>query len=348
MEDDSQLDELLELVSDMGADDGMPGYRALVHDLAAARERGDRRAEASLGLSLGMMLTAAARTVAAIGNAAGFPDVAIVNDRAIAELTAALSAAEAAGDAASARFALLQLADCHLRGLSPAQARPFLEQLIDRCDAPDNVVLRYEAVSRLGDCDLSVGEPASALGSYETALRLAEAIGDPAEEANQLGKLGSAFAARGQPAAALDRYRRSHALWVRIRDDSAVRDRVALHAGLLEPGVDPIISDLDDRIAAQEHALRLADSRAKLTPRQECHYRTANHCLNLMTNLGMRWRSPGERAAAQVGFDEECGLVRHNHEWVAEHAGEIEVAGRALPCLCHRRPLAPRLARGAS
>jgi tetratricopeptide (TPR) repeat protein len=326
---DAQVDEMLDMVSRMGAPHGMPGYRELVADLEAARARSDRGAEASLGLMLGTMLTATARTLAVIGDSPGFPDLpdlAVVNERAIAALGAAVAAAEAAGDVGSERLALLHLADCHLRGASPAQARPLLDGLIDRCDTPDTVNLRYEALSRLGDCDLTLGNAAAALASYKAAQGLAETIGDPAEQASQLGKLASSFAALDQPAKALDHYRRSRELWVQIRDDPAVRDQVVLHAGLLQPGVDPIISDVDKRIRALEGSVRLADSRASLSPRQECHYRTATHCLGLMADLGQRWRSGVDRPATQVAFEEEWGLVRHNQAWAAQHASELEVA----------------------
>jgi tetratricopeptide (TPR) repeat protein len=326
MENDAQLEEMLELVSSRVAAEGVPGYRKLVRDLDAARARRDRGAEASLGLMLGTLLTATARSIAAIGPRPGFPDLTTVNERTIAELKAALAAAEATGDAATERLVLLHLADCRLRGASPGDARPVIERLIDRCDTPDTDVLRYEAVSRLGDCDLTVGDAASALDAYGTALRLAEAVGDPAERASQLGKLASAFAALDRPAAALDHYRRSRELWVRIRDDALVRDQVVLHAGLLEPGVDPIIADVDERIRAQAHAVRLLESRASLSPRQECHYRTASHCLSLMADLGRRWHSSGERLVTQLAFDVEWGLVRHNQAWAAEHVAELEVA----------------------
>ena len=147
--DETQLEEMLELVSGMGASEGMPGYRQLRDELAAARDRGDRQAEASLGLTLGTLLGATARTVSVVGSGPGLPELSAVNERAMAELTAALEAAEATGDDDSSRFALLHLADCHLRDESPAAARPLLERLVDACEMPDNVALKYEALSRL-------------------------------------------------------------------------------------------------------------------------------------------------------------------------------------------------------
>lgn len=323
---DAQIGALLAAASDSSADQGLPSYPQLQADLARARDRADSQTEASVGLDLGTLTVSLARAIEASGGSDGLPPAAAVWELATAQLTAALQAAEAVGDDETVKLALLQLADCELGIGAPADAKTTLARLLQHCVLLKDVVLRYQALSRVGDCELTIGAAARALESYEAAFLLARDIADPAEQANQLGKIASAHAALNQLATASEYYRRSRMLWLRIHEDTNLRDQVVIHPNRVEFVADSLIVDLDKRIRELEIEQRRTESLANLSALQECRRRTAMHCLNIVADAAERWRSDGDRPATLRLFDEDWELVRHSQSWAADNATLLEAA----------------------
>ena len=247
--------------------------------------------------------------------------------RAADHFSAAYDAALIVGDDRTARWALLQLGDCHMQAGRQRQARQVLELALHGYQSGSDVVLRSQLLSKLGDCALELGDDGKALEWYQAALELAVELGDPGEEATDHGKVASAYFNLERFDLALEHYGQARDLFVHIRDDPAFRERIIFNRSLIEQTrAEPSISNTDRRIETASNRLRWVE---ELPRRDLVHARHAGYYLSQLNRVRDLYESDNarERSAALEKLDQEWGQISQGQRWAGAHAMEYALAG---------------------
>ena len=328
---DGQLDALLDSISAASQNqEGVPSYREVEKKLAAALRKGDKEAEGSAHYDLGLILASNARVIAIFGGdylGISVSDHDVLLTRATGHFSAAYDAALTVGDDRTARWALLQLGDCHMQAGRERQARQLLELALHGSQPGGDVVFRSQLLSKLGDCALVLGDDGKAFEWYQAALELAVELGDPGEEATYHGKVASAYFNLERFDLALEHYRQARDLFVHIRDDPAFRERIIFNRNLIEQTrAEPSINYTDRMIETASVRLRWAE---ELPRRELVRARHAGYYLSQLNRVRDLYESDDarERSASLEKLDQEWGQISQGQRWTGAHATEYALAG---------------------
>jgi tetratricopeptide (TPR) repeat protein len=149
--------------------------------LAAARERGDTRAETAALTDLGIMSLSE-------GDAKG----------GLARLEEALTLARRLGDRTAAADILGHIGLAHLQLDQPQRARQLFERDLAQAQQAGDRVEQKAALERLGVVHARLGDPARARAFFELALGLARKLGDRQHQADLLWHLAIQHAELGE------------------------------------------------------------------------------------------------------------------------------------------------------
>lgn len=322
------LAQLMKLFDDLAVQDGMPSFTDLASTLKTARESGDRENEAKLLLDMGVRLLSIGQASEMISSLGLQIDIFEVMTKAIDYLRESFTIAKSVSLNHVTSLALMHLGDSYFVLNQYEDAVQCFEETLQFKLEP---LQSYYILEKIGDIHLKSENARSALISYQKALDLAKEIDDPAEQAKHLGKLASAYANLKDYPAAIKYYQDSLALWVAIRNDEMLFEKIVVHRNLLKlTSLDSVVAHTEDRIVDTQKRFEIYQQIAALPKIHQVRFRHTNHYLSRLESIRDAYEQADihQHDSLVLSFEEDWDQIRYAQEWASANLDKYEIAAQ--------------------